>query len=335
MAGKKVSRARLHRAQLAEETLAILRAGRYTHSDGHTVHIEDMLDRAIASTRTLSPGDTPRLRQAPRPETLITVKNETTLQAGRRLVAEGRDVAILNFASAKNPGGGFLGGSQAQEESLARCGGLHPCIDGSPMYAINRAAADPMYTEHMIYSPAVPFFREDDGALLAEPWCCAVVTSPAVNAGVARKRGKSRRKIEEAMRRRIRRVITLAAEAGHDTMVLGAWGCGVFRNDPDEIARLFSEALNGELRGALDLAHFAVYDTVNGRFISAFSEAQMSASIEATVVKPCPSGSAWFPGRTNRATCIPAAPAACASARLSVPNSTRPAGWPSTPAIAV
>jgi len=270
MAGKKVGKARQHRAALAKETLAILDRGSYARSDGQSVHIADALDRAISATRTITPEDTPRWRGEAHPDPDITVANETTLVAARRLVAAGHDVAVLNFASAKNPGGGFQGGSEAQEESLARSGGLFACLENNRMYHVNRQHKDPVYTNHMIYSPGVPFFRDDGGALLDDPWRCAVITAPAVNAGVARKRNTSRRKIEQVMRERMHRVLSLAAQEGHDTVVLGAWGCGVFRNDPAEVAGLFDEALSGALRGAFRLAHFAVYDTADGRFISAF-----------------------------------------------------------------
>ena len=272
MAAKKVSRARQRRAQLAEETLGILERGTYTNDDGQSISIADTLDRAIAGTRTLKPEDTPRWRSAPCTDPQISVANETTLEAARRLTAAGRDVVVLNFASAKNPGGGFRSGSEAQEESLARSSGLYACIHDSVMYNANRRAGNPIYTEHLIYSPGVPFFRDDRGALLSEPWSCAVVTAPAVNAGVARKRGASRTKIKRVMRERMKRVLTLAASRGHGTIVLGAWGCGVFRNDPAEVAGLFRETLDGDLRGAFELAHFAVYDTLDGRFISAFRE---------------------------------------------------------------
>jgi len=70
----------------------------------------------------------------------------------------------LNFASAKNPGGGFLGGGSAQEESLARSSGLFPCINQmQQMYETNRAYRSCLYTDHMIYSPRVPVFRDDEG----------------------------------------------------------------------------------------------------------------------------------------------------------------------------
>ena len=56
-------------------------------------------------------------------------------------------------ASAKHPGGGFLGGARAQEESLARSSGLYACINGNPMYDHHKAHGDAMYTDYAIYSP--------------------------------------------------------------------------------------------------------------------------------------------------------------------------------------
>eukprot|EP00438_Fugacium_kawagutii_P015616 Skav212787 [mRNA] locus=scaffold159:378883:389071:- [translate_table: standard] len=155
-------------------------------------------------------------------------------------------VVVLNFASAKNPGtkppawpwlpivdvlsmdpigwlsrdrsptpslltvdmdagcGGFLGGAQAQEESLARSSGLYP-----------------------------PFFRTDDGALLPRPVSCSVITSPAVNAGVVAE-GK-RKGDAPVMQGRLRRILRLARAQQASTLILGAWGCGVFRNAPQAL----------------------------------------------------------------------------------------------------
>ncbi|MEL6348366.1 MAG: TIGR02452 family protein [Myxococcota bacterium] len=271
---KKTSRARQQRALLAAQTLRILERGRYTNADGRVVDINDAIDRAVRGTQLVAPDTTPRRIAPVTTATTITLKNETTLQAGRRLVEqENRDVVILNFASAKNPGGGFLNGSQAQEESLARSSGLYVCLYGSPMYALNRRRKDPTYSHHMIYSPGVPVFRDDVGRLLPQDWRSAFITSPAVNAGVARKRGVSTRRINSLMKERAHRLLRLGAQHGHRTVVLGAWGCGVFRNDPSMVANMFLDLLQGELAGLYESAHFAVYDTRNGRFISAFRAA--------------------------------------------------------------
>lgn len=94
----------------------------------------------------------------------------------------------LNFASARHPGGGFLGGSQAQEESLARASGLSPCLNQfQEMYDTNQRFSSCLYTDHMIYAPDVPVFRDDDDRLLEEPFLVSILTAPAVNAGAVRR----------------------------------------------------------------------------------------------------------------------------------------------------
>jgi uncharacterized protein (TIGR02452 family) len=86
-------------------------------------------------------------------QTVIEVKNETTLAAARRLLDLARKPVALNFASATHPGGGFLSGGLAQEESLARSSGLYACLRNNPMYEYHRSNYDPLYSNYAIYSP--------------------------------------------------------------------------------------------------------------------------------------------------------------------------------------
>lgn len=262
-------------AQLGEETRRILAARRYTNRAGAVVELGTLLDQAIAGTR-FYPAEhvLPAEHLAPH-QTAIAVRNESTLAAARRLVDEGKAPAVLSFASAKHPGGGWLSGARAQEETLARVSGLVACIEGSPMYARNAMLGDALYLDDAIYSPAVPVFRDDEGALLAEPYRCAFITAPAVNAGVVLERDRSRRaEVRATMARRVGRVLAIAALHGHDTLVLGAWGCGVFRNDPTEVAGLFVAALASPFRGAFAEVVFAVLDSSpERRFIGPFERA--------------------------------------------------------------
>lgn len=200
------------------------------------------------------------------------MRNETTIASALRLADEGLDPVALNFASAKNPGGGFLGGAQAQEESLARASGLHACLVDQPMYDHHRKLPDALYMSWAIYSPSVPVFRGDHGELLETSRLCSFVTAPAANARVVLERDPSRRaEVRAAMAERISRVLAIAAEHGHRALVLGAWGCGVFGNDPCEIAELFDDALRGPFRGAFELVVFAILDTSEDeRFIGPF-----------------------------------------------------------------
>jgi uncharacterized protein (TIGR02452 family) len=244
---------RTRAAELGRETVRILEGGRYATDSGGVVDIADPLRRAVEETRSYPP-DYPLPTVIPDDkDTQFGVVNVSTLVAVRRLVDAGHRPAALNFASAKHPGGGFLGGARAQEESLARSSGLYARIAGNPMYAFHSARPDPMYSHYAIYSPDVPVFREDDGQLLPAPFLCSFVTCPAVNAKVVLERRPSRRpEIRDAMRTRIARVLGIVALHTHKTLVLGAWGCGVFGNDCREIAELFREALTSDFRGTFE-----------------------------------------------------------------------------------
>ena len=251
-------------AALGREAVAICAAGRYQPADGPEVGIADDVADAIAGTVSYAPNAALPRPRARLPVSRTWAEPTSTLTAARALAGTGRRVAALNFASATNPGGGFLTGARAQEESLCRSSALWPCLDGSPMYAHHRRRGGGMYDAWVIYSPDVPVFRGDDGALLAAPFRIDFLTSPAVNAGVVRKHDPDAGPaIRRAMTERVARVLDVAAAHEVDALVLGAWGCGVFGNDPDEIAALFAAGL-AERPGVFAEVAFAVLDTRPG-----------------------------------------------------------------------
>jgi uncharacterized protein (TIGR02452 family) len=259
-------------AELGRDTVRILHAGRYTNPAGEIVEIADLVERSVSRTCSYPPSTSlPRVALGDR-ETHFEVKNESTLAAARQLVEQGHRPMALNFASAKHPGGGFLGGARAQEESLARSSGLYACLAGNPMYDYHKAQSDGMYSDYAIYSPDVPVFRDDEGTLLERPYLCSFITSPAVNAKVALARDPGRRsEIRHVMEARVRRVLSIAAAHEHEALVLGAWGCGVFGNDTREVAELFREALAYHFQGVFATVVFAVLDwSEERRFIGPF-----------------------------------------------------------------
>ena len=246
-------------AGIAKQTLAIVEAGGYLAPSGAWRELRAAVDACLAGTRRYRPGELrPLAASGPAPR--IEVTTETTAAAARRLAATG-PVAALNFASAKNPGGGFLGGARAQEEDLARCSALYPSqLTQRAYYDANRACGTMLYTDHLIVSPEVPFFRDDRLDLLEAPFTCTIVTAPAPNAGEALRRDPGAGPvIAETLTRRA--ALVLAALAGHGarTIVLGAWGCGVFRNDPDRVAAVFADALCAA-GGAFDRVVLAIAD---------------------------------------------------------------------------
>lgn len=265
---------RTRAAQLGQDTVRILEAGHYVAENGDAVEIADLVRRAVQGTVSYSPDYALPAVNPGTEQARIEVTNETTLAAAARLVLDGHRPVALNFASAKHPGGGFLSGARAQEESLARSSALYACLAGNPMYEFHKAQADPMYSSYAIYSPDVPVFRTDEGALLPTPFVCSFITCPAVNAEVVLQRDSSRRpQIRAAMEERTARVLNIAATHGHQALILGAWGCGVFGNDCREIAELFHHTLMEDFRGVFERVIFAILDWSEDRhFIGPFRE---------------------------------------------------------------
>lgn len=259
-------------AAIAQDTLNILAAGRYANRAGASVPIGQLVEAAVAGTVSYPPDESlPRFAPEADRATTFEVVNGTTLAAARKLVAEGFRPVALNFASARNPGGGFIKGARAQEESLCRASALYACIEHDAMYRHHAQLSGGWYTNYAIYSPDVPVFKDDDGEPLDEPYLCAFVTSPAVNAGVVG--GNSGNSIREEMCDRVEKVLAIMAGHGHDAAVLGAWGCGVFQNDPGMVADLFAKALRGRFSGAFAKVVFAVLDSSDERhFIGPFAK---------------------------------------------------------------
>lgn len=239
--------------RIALETVTIVDAGRYSHPRGGVVELEG-LAQAVAGTRLYLPSDELELGGEPNQRPVIEVTTESTLQAAARM---GEAAATLVFASAKSPGGGFLGGARAQEESIARSSALYRCQLTVPeFYAHHR---DAFYSDRVIYSPGVPVFRDDDGALLAKPYRTSMLSAAAPN---LRNHPQRVADVAELLRRRALRVLEVAAAHGHRSLVLGAWGCGAFRNDPATVARALSEALT--VMNRFDHVVFAIRDRVEG-----------------------------------------------------------------------
>jgi uncharacterized protein (TIGR02452 family) len=229
---------------IAQETVAITDRGHYTVA-GTVVDIRTAVRRAIDGTRLHQPGEPLRSPEPVSDPPVVEVTTETTLAASRRLVAADRNPAALVFASARHPGGGFLTGAQAQEESIARSSALHACqLAAAEFHRQRRTERSLLYTDRVIHSPAVPVFRDDDGTLRLDPYEVALLTAAAPNrAAIAREQPAQLPEVAATLGRRARRVLAVAAAHGHRSLVLGAWGCGVFGNDPAAVAAVFRTAL--------------------------------------------------------------------------------------------
>lgn len=264
---------------VAQQTEQIVAAGAYRASDGREVSIATAVEAARAGTRMHGP-DPVHVSPTADADTFFEVTGESSLEAARRL---GGKVAVLNFASARNPGGGFLNGAQAQEEALCRASALYTCLLRAPeFYDHHRTHRDPFYTDRVIHSPAVPVFRDDRGRLLDEPYTAGFLTAAAPNAGVIRRTAPQRAaELPQALAVRAERVLETAAAHGYRQLVLGAWGCGVFQNDPAQVAGAFRALLgpHGRFARVFERVTFGVLDrttghTVRGAFAQVFPGAQ-------------------------------------------------------------
>ncbi|AUB80858.1 TIGR02452 family protein [Candidatus Thiodictyon syntrophicum] len=243
-------------AALGQSALAAITAGAYPDAAGQPVDWSAAVAAAVAAKRSLPPDavlPTPAVARST--QNRVQVANETTLTAARRLANAGERVLALNFANGIQPGGGFLNGARAQEEVLCRSSALYATLRGDPMYAAHAARTRPDSTDWAILSPEVPVFRTDDGTALPTPWMLSVLTCAAPYAP-----GIGQPLAGDLLAVRIRRVLAIARAYDYSVLVLGAWGCGAFGNDPARTASDFHAALAGEFNGAFAQVVFAIAD---------------------------------------------------------------------------
>ncbi len=210
----------------------------------------------------------------------ITVTMERSFEASARLHSESPEcrIAVLNFASATNPGGGVTKGSSAQEESLCRCSTLYPCLNTGELfgkfYKMHRDGKNLRYTDTCIYTPDITVIKSDINfpkLLPEEKWfnvdviTCAAPNlrrKPynAMNPGNAEPIQISDKELLEIHKKRGMHILNITAFNRADIIILGAFGCGAFRNNPSVVARAYKEILP-EYSPYFKKIVFAVYCT--------------------------------------------------------------------------
>ncbi|MCA9566375.1 MAG: TIGR02452 family protein [Myxococcales bacterium] len=241
--------------QSARDVLALLERGTWTTEHGEA-DIREIQAAAVAGSRLYTPSTLEALREHAQPGLPAAEVTDATTQVAAK--ALGR-AFVLNFASARNPGGGFLNGAKAQEEDLCRCSGLYPTLLEHPdYYRANRDQPSLIYTDHAIHSPGVPFFRTSSRDAPGPVFLADVLTMPAPNSAphLARNPG-DHATLEAAFHRRWRNVLAIASDVGARTLLLGAWGCGAFGGDPEVASRTARRALE-EAGGPFERVVFAI-----------------------------------------------------------------------------
>ena len=259
----------MNQIQIAKESIRITSERKY-QTGGQTVLLPE---RDYTEVTVLTPADGEALLRAPLPQGKQSCRISVTTESSFGAAARFRNPLVMNYANAHHAGGGFLLGANAQEEALCRCSTLYASIKSdkaAEMYRYNNTHLSSTESDYMLLSQDVSVFRGDSLALLPEPFSVGVITAPAPN-----RRGAavfaSAKTIEETFLRRIRIILRAAAKYGYRDLILGAWGCGAFGNDPKIVAKAFRTALTEEgVSTQFDNAVFAIYGSPTGRNYTAF-----------------------------------------------------------------
>ena len=235
------------------------------------------LTPAKAGTKVFLEDEYPSFDRAGLDSTTITVTGDKSFEAAMRLHKEDPSarIAVMNFANAITPGGGVTKGSNAQEECLCRASTLYPLIYRKSLYsAYYKLHADKKSaraTDALIYTPGVVICKSDEALpqrLPKDQWVTVDVITVAApdlrdqpNIHFDLIGGGDHMTSWEQFGYHVRRamhILTCAAAMGADTLVLGAFGCGTFRNEPQVVARAYKTALE-EFPKVFRKIEFAVY----------------------------------------------------------------------------
>ena len=193
-------------------------------------------------------------------KTEIKVIDADTVHAGKIYNGEGK-VALLNFSSYKNAGGMFIKSSKAQEECLCHASYLYNVLSqfNDKFYDWNCSHKNrALYLNRGLYSPDIIFNGE---------FKCDVITCAAPNKSAAQKyQDISDEENREELKSRIRFVLDIAKDNNVDVLILGAYGCGVFGQNPKEVANIFKEYLNTTHKDLFSKVIFAIPDGKYGNF---------------------------------------------------------------------
>ena len=205
--------------------------------------------------------------------TVIEVQNMDCLQAGVDLKDLGYSPAILNMASRSNPGGGVVTGAGAQEESLFRRTNLFRSLYQFTRYASQYGVKRSQHQYPLdrnfggVYTPDAVFFRENERngyALMDTPVTLSFIAVAGVNRPDLTSDGMIAAHLVETVKNKIRTIFRIGLAHGHDALVLGALGCGAFRNPPRHVARLFHEVMDEqEFKNKYRQIVFAILDDHN------------------------------------------------------------------------
>ena len=238
---------------------------------GSSQELQAAVSQSIASQQYI--GDADKI-ELPAPsyteKARVVVSRLRSFEAAARY--PGQKVAVLNFASSTSPGGGVENGASAQEECLCRVSTLYPCLKAQAarekFYGPHRAAPNPLHNDDIIYTQDVVVLKDDDYNVLSSPFRVDVITCAAPNLRESPSNRYNRHdgdavhispeKLLELHLKRARKILSAAAANGAEVLILGAFGCGAFRNDPEVVAAAYHQVLP-QFLNHFKTIEFAVY----------------------------------------------------------------------------
>ena len=242
---------RKQRKQKAEEHLDMI-----SNLSGNKL---ETLNKSINNTKIfgIKVGVPPPIYEQRYEDTEIRVDETTTINAviaNHSLNSPDEVMTVLNFASTKHPCGDWLKGGTSQEESLAHATTLYiPLVrTAKPMYDLNeRDTKNGFYQDLMVYTPNVIVLRDDVGDLLETHFNVSIISVPAVNTCNVYEHAKKKHigsrlmdtQIHKVMESRCSAILKVAAKYNTDVLILNAFGCGVFKNNPNDVAWIFKQLL--------------------------------------------------------------------------------------------
>lgn len=248
------------------ETLQIIKDGNYKDENGKLYDIDKNIILSAKKTVTYKPDHTfdfndffETCKDYGRAEkaqiySKIEVTTESTFSAAKRFKDNNiKEVCCLSFSSAYMPGDGSKQ-YRNQEAILSRRSSLiYSLINNKEMYTYNIEHMNPYHSNYMIYTPNVVVFRDDDDKLI-QPFRVSIISSTAVNyAEILKKHpnGEKFQGVYKCMKDRCRKILQLCIKTNNKVLILGAFGCGSFKNDPETISQIFKELLVDEFYGML------------------------------------------------------------------------------------
>ena len=176
-------------------------------------------------------------------------------------------IAVLNFASYRNPGGKFIDGSNAQEECLCHRSNLYNILKNFESYykANNKEPNKNLYTDRALYIPNVIFHDEARNHIVKAD----VITCASPNWTAAKKWDVSQVENTLVLAQRIQFIKDIAEFEAPNVLILGAWGCGVFGQNPRTVAKLFNFIFK---RTSITNIIYAIPGGLNSDNFTAFNE---------------------------------------------------------------